>query len=137
MSKPPLVHGTHLDARHACWNNAAAYSTAPPAHNAGQRNLKRIGTLAVRLQTAREFVMHARRIVCVQPPAPFGDVTMAPAALTGRAEADMARAVAAGHTDAECLPLGTRRRQPALLSRSLSARLAALGTLMERRWRFS
>jgi hypothetical protein len=45
--------------------------------------------------------MRARRIIRVQPPAPLGEVTVAPAALTGRAEADVARAMAAALADAE------------------------------------
>jgi hypothetical protein len=45
--------------------------------------------------------MRARRIIRVQPPAPLGEVTVAPAALTGRAEADMVRAMAATLADVE------------------------------------
>ena len=35
----------------------------------------------------------------VQPPVPFGEVTMLPACMTGRPEADMARAMAAALGD--------------------------------------
>ena len=46
--------------------------------------------------------MGARRMTLrVQPPIPFGDVTMVPAALGGRPEADMARAMAAALADFE------------------------------------
>ena len=45
--------------------------------------------------------MRARRIIRVQPPAPLGEVIVAPAALTGRAEADMARAMTAARGDVE------------------------------------
>ena len=41
--------------------------------------------------------MPARRVTLrIQPPNPFGEVTMVPAALSGRPEADAARAMAAG-----------------------------------------
>jgi hypothetical protein len=46
--------------------------------------------------------MGARRITLrVQPPVPFGEVTMVPAMLSGRPEADMARAMAAALADFE------------------------------------
>ena len=45
--------------------------------------------------SALEIIMNARRVMRVQPPCLLGDVTVAPAALTGRAEADMAQAMAA------------------------------------------
>ena len=46
--------------------------------------------------------MSARRITFrVQPPIPFGDVTMVPAPLSGRPEAEMARAMAAALADVE------------------------------------
>ena len=45
--------------------------------------------------------MRARRIIRVRPPAPLGEVIVAPAALTGRAEADMARAMTAALADVE------------------------------------
>jgi hypothetical protein len=46
--------------------------------------------------------MGARRVTLrVQPPIPFGDVTIVPATLGGRPEADMARAVAAALADIE------------------------------------
>ena len=49
-----------------------------------------------------ESTMGARRITLrIQPPMPFGDVTMVPATLSGRPEADMARAMAAAFADTE------------------------------------
>ncbi len=45
--------------------------------------------------------MNARRVMRVQPPSPLGDMTVAPAALTGRAEADMAHAMAAALAEYE------------------------------------
>jgi hypothetical protein len=42
-----------------------------------------------------EFFMAARRIMHVQSPIPLGEVTVVPAALSGRAEAETARAMAA------------------------------------------
>jgi hypothetical protein len=42
-----------------------------------------------------EFIMPARRIMYVQSPLPLGEVTVVPAALSGRAEAETVRAMAA------------------------------------------
>jgi hypothetical protein len=44
--------------------------------------------------------MRARRIIRVQSPAPLGEVIVAPAALTGRAEVDVARAMAIADVEA-------------------------------------
>jgi hypothetical protein len=79
--------------------------------------------------------MAARRITLrVQPPVPFGDVTMVPALISGRPEADMARAMAAALSDIEAPTAadvyGQLRR--AFPSAPLSARVAALGVLMDR-----
>jgi hypothetical protein len=79
--------------------------------------------------------MSARRITFrVQPPYPFGDVTLVPAALTGRPEAEMGRAMAAALADVE-VPSASdalaHLRQAFPLA-PLSARLAALGAMMER-----
>jgi hypothetical protein len=78
--------------------------------------------------------MSARRIIRVQPPRPLGEVTMVPAALSGRAEADMARAMAAALAEFE-MPSATdvlgRLRQAFPLA-PLGARIAALGIMMER-----
>jgi hypothetical protein len=82
-----------------------------------------------------ERSMAARRITLrVQPPMPFGDVTMVPAPISGRPEADMARAMAAALADLEAPTAADalgRLRQAFPLA-PLSARVAALGVLMER-----
>jgi hypothetical protein len=79
--------------------------------------------------------MGARHVTFrVQPPIPFGDVTFVPAALTGRPEAEMGRAMAAALADLEA-PTATdalRRLRQSFPTAPLSARLAALGVMMER-----
>jgi hypothetical protein len=79
--------------------------------------------------------MGARRITLrVQPPMPFGDVTMVPAPLCGRPEAEMARAMAAALPDIEAptaADVYNRLRQAFPLA-PLTARVAALGVLMDR-----
>ena len=81
--------------------------------------------------------MNARRVMRVQPPSPLGDMTVAPAALTGRAEADMAHAMAAALAEYEAPSaaevLGRLRRAFPLAP--LGARLTALGLMMERSYR--
>jgi hypothetical protein len=70
----------------------------------------------------------------VQPPAPFGDVTLVPAPLSGQAEADMARAMAAALADVEAptaADVYNQLRQAFPLA-PLGARVTALSTLMER-----
>ena len=70
----------------------------------------------------------------VQPPIPFGDVTLVPASLSGRPEADMARAMAAALAEVEAptaAEMYSRLRQSFPLA-PLSARVAALGVIMER-----
>jgi hypothetical protein len=70
----------------------------------------------------------------VQPPVPFGDVALVPALLSGRPEADMARAMAAALADVEAptaADVYNRLRQAFPLA-PLTARVAALSTLMER-----
>ena len=65
--------------------------------------------------------MSARRVTFrVQPPMPFGDVTMVPAPLSGRPEADMARAMAAALADVEA-PTRGRSLQPVAASFSAGA----------------
>jgi hypothetical protein len=79
--------------------------------------------------------MGARRITLrIQPPVPFGDVTMVPATLSGRPEVDMARAMAAALADVEAPTAADIYNQ---LRRSfplapLGARVGALGVIMER-----
>ncbi len=79
--------------------------------------------------------MGARRVTLrVQPPIPYGDVTMVPAVLSGRPEADMARAMAAALADIEAptaADVHKRLRQSFPLA-PLAARMAALGVIMER-----
>jgi hypothetical protein len=79
--------------------------------------------------------MGARRVTLrVQPPIPFGDVTLVPASLSGRPEADMARAMAAALAEVEAptaAEMYSRLRQSFPLA-PLSARVAALGVMMER-----
>jgi hypothetical protein len=79
--------------------------------------------------------MAARRITLrVQPPVPFGDVTMVPAPISGRPEADMARAMAAAMADLEAPSAADvyNRLRQAFPMAPLSARVAALGVLMDR-----
>jgi hypothetical protein len=79
--------------------------------------------------------MTARRITLrVQPPVPFGEFTMVPAPLSGQPEADMARAMAAALSDIEAptaADVYNRLRQAFPLA-PLTARVAALGVLMDR-----
>ena len=79
--------------------------------------------------------MSARRITLrVQPPIPFGDVTMVPTPLSGRPEAEAARAMAAALADVEAptaADVFNRIRQTYPLA-PLTARIAALGVIMER-----
>jgi hypothetical protein len=72
----------------------------------------------------------------VQPPVPVGEVIMLPAILTGRAEADAARAIAAALAAAEApnaAAISKRLRRSFLLG-PLSKRLVALAGPMKR-WR--
>ena len=67
---------------------------------------------------------------------PFGEVTLVPAQLSHRPEADMARAMAASLADVEAPTAAdalNRLRQAFPLT-PLSTRLAALGVIMDR-WR--
>jgi hypothetical protein len=79
--------------------------------------------------------MGARRITLrVQSPMPFGEVTIVPAPLSGRPEADMARAMAAALADVEAptaAEVFSRLRQAFPLA-PLSARVGALAALMDR-----
>ena len=79
--------------------------------------------------------MGARRVTLrVLPPTPFGDVTMVPATLSGRPENDLARAMAAALADIEAPTAADayRRLRQSFPLASLSARIAALGHIMER-----
>jgi hypothetical protein len=78
--------------------------------------------------------MSARFVIRVQPPVPLGDVTMVPAALLERPEADMARAMAEALAEFEvpsAADVLSRLRQAFPLA-PLKARVAALGLLIER-----
>jgi hypothetical protein len=70
----------------------------------------------------------------ILPPVPFGDVTMVPATLTGRPEAEMARAMAAALADVEAPTAADvyNRLRQAFPMAPLSARVGALAALMER-----
>jgi hypothetical protein len=83
--------------------------------------------------------MDGRRVTFrVQPPIPFGDVTIVPALLNRRAEADMARAMAAALDDGETPTAADAldRLRQAFPVAPLGARLAALGVMIDR-WRRS
>jgi hypothetical protein len=78
--------------------------------------------------------MGGRVVMRVQSPTPLGDVTIVPAALLGRPEADLARAMAAALAEFEvpsAADVLSRLRQTFPLT-PLRARVAALGLLMER-----
>jgi hypothetical protein len=76
-----------------------------------------------------------RRITLrVQPPVPFGDVTMVPPSLSGRPEAEMARAMVAALADIEA-PTATdiyNRLRRSFPFAPLSARVAALRMVVDR-----
>ena len=83
--------------------------------------------------------MAARRITLrVQPPIPFGEFTMVPATLSGRPEAEMARAMAAALSDIEAPTAADvyNRLRQAFPMAPLTARVAALGVIMDRLRRF-
>jgi hypothetical protein len=77
----------------------------------------------------------SRRITLrVQPPIPFGDVTIMPSPLSGRPEADMARAMAEALADIEA-PTASEvygRLRQAFPFAPLAARVSALASLMDR-----
>jgi hypothetical protein len=79
--------------------------------------------------------MAARRVTLrIQSPIPFGDVTMVPAPISGRPEAEMARAMAAALADIDvpsAADVYNRLRQ-AFPMAPLSARVGALAALMEK-----
>jgi hypothetical protein len=77
----------------------------------------------------------ARRITLrIQPPMPFGDVTMVPATLSGRPEAEMTRAMTAAFADIEAPSAADvfNRLRQSFPQMPLNSRVAALGTIMER-----
>jgi hypothetical protein len=70
----------------------------------------------------------------VKPPLPLGDVTMVPASVSGRSEAELARAMAAALADDESATAADvyRRVRQAFPSAPLSARVGALAMLMDK-----
>ena len=79
--------------------------------------------------------MPARRLTLrIQPPNPFGEVTMVPATLTGRSETDMARAMAAAYADTEATSLAdiVHRLRHSFPSAPLSERVGALLVIVDR-----
>jgi hypothetical protein len=79
--------------------------------------------------------MGAPRITLrVHPPVPFGEVTLVPATLRGRPEAEMARAMANALADVEAPTAADvyNRLRQAFPFAPLSARAAALGVIMAR-----
>jgi hypothetical protein len=79
--------------------------------------------------------MAARRVTLrVQPPIPYGDVTMVPGPLSGRPEADMARAMAAALADVDAPTAAevSARLRHAFPLAPLSVRVGALAALMDR-----
>ena len=79
--------------------------------------------------------MGARRVTLrIQSPMPLGEVTMVPAPISGRSEAELARAMAAALADVDAPSASEiygRLRQAFPLA-PLSARVGALAALMER-----
>src|ERR1700734_2662097 len=88
-----------------------------------------------RTRWAPGLLLPARRVTLrIQPPNPFGEVTMVPATLSGRPEADPARAMAAAFADNEAASstdVLNRLRHSFPLA-PLSERVAALSIIMDR-----
>jgi len=79
--------------------------------------------------------MTARRVTLrIQSPMPFGEVTMVPAPISGRPEAEMARAMAAALTDIEAPSAADvyNRLRQAFPFAPLSARVGALTAQMDK-----
>lgn len=79
--------------------------------------------------------MVARRVTLrIQSPVPFGEVTMVPAPISGRPEAEMARAMAAALADVEAPSAAEAygRLRDAFPTAPLSVRVGALAALMEK-----
>jgi hypothetical protein len=75
----------------------------------------------------------ARRVTLrIEPPDPFGDVTVEPALLGGRPEADLAHAMAFDDVEAPTATEIHARLRRAFPLAPLSARVAALAKLMDR-----
>jgi hypothetical protein len=82
---------------------------------------------------AMELVMAARRIIRVQAPIPLGEVTVVPAALSGRAEAEAAHAIAAAAAEYEVPSAADVLRRLRLLRRAMP--VAATGGFAAERGR--
>jgi hypothetical protein len=79
--------------------------------------------------------MAPRRVTLrIEAPTPYGEVALAPAFLSGRPEADLARAMAAALADVEAPTAAEvyNRLRQAFPRSPLSVRVAALATLMDR-----
>jgi len=79
--------------------------------------------------------MGGRRVTLqIEPPAPLGDVALVPAFVSGRPEADLARAMANALATVEAPTAAEvyKRLRQAFPTAPLSARVAALGALMDR-----
>ena len=76
----------------------------------------------------------ARVTLRIKQPLPLGDVTMVPAPLSGRSEAELARAMAAALADDESATAADvyRRVRQAFPFAPLSARVGALAMLMDK-----
>jgi len=82
----------------------------------------------LRAALRRQSMLHASpRVRLVSEPVPVGDVSLAPAAATGRSEAELAQA-AAPQSDAEAL----RVLRLAFPHSPLAARLGALAAMLRR-----
>ncbi len=84
----------------------------------------------------REISMGAahRITLRIKSPRPLGDVTMVPAPISGRSEAELARAMAAALADDESVSAADvyRRVRQAFPFAPLSARVGALAMLMDK-----
>ena len=118
--------------------NALSYGTR---HNGGNRlqtmeprtTVLRYWRTRIRQET--HAMGSARRITLrVKPPAPLGEVAVVPAPLSGRPEAEMARAMAAALADDESATAADlySRVHQAFPFAPLSARLGALAVLMDK-----
>ncbi len=78
--------------------------------------------------------MPRRVTLRVQSPIPLGDVTVVPAMLSGQPEAEMARAMTQAIADLEAPTAAEvyRKLKQSFPAAPLSARVAALGVLMQR-----
>ena len=79
--------------------------------------------------------MASRRVtVRIEPPTPFGEVIMVPEGLSGRPRSDIAKAMAAalGGTDMPTAADVYRQLRQSFPNAPLSARVGALGVIMER-----